>query len=284
MPSRLQLACFAFWHSCTAGEYGKVLKLAVIVCTLPLFHHHIIGRSFAFCHSLSAHSLSSYNFQTQVSTEHSNSQTFIMRSHIIAVAFGASLALAKTDLGGCTSTATRDQYGDASVLWYLPSDGEICEPLDCGGGRAPPKTDVPGCPLYSGTASYTPSFLPGYGEASATPSESSIIMSATTSWDNSMPTSDNWKTNTLSPYSSGSSWQTTQLTTAAPVQTSAVVVAPAPSAGTTTVAGSNFTTSGSPSSPSASPSAFDGAANTMTAGVKGVVGIAVGVLIAAVAL
>jgi hypothetical protein len=33
---------------------------------------------------------------------------------------------------------------------YDPDTGEICDLLDCGGGRAPPKTTVPGCPLYNG--------------------------------------------------------------------------------------------------------------------------------------
>ncbi|KAL3954936.1 hypothetical protein ACCO45_010499 [Purpureocillium lilacinum] len=32
-----------------------------------------------------------------------------------------------------------------------PQHGEICDPLDCGGGRAPPKKDVPGCAAYTGT-------------------------------------------------------------------------------------------------------------------------------------
>ncbi|RYP72661.1 hypothetical protein DL769_004403 [Monosporascus sp. CRB-8-3] len=41
--------------------------------------------------------------------------------------------------------------------------GEVCEFLDCGGGRAPPKTTVPGCPLYEGTMSSEPSYLPGFG-------------------------------------------------------------------------------------------------------------------------
>ncbi|KAF1961848.1 hypothetical protein CC80DRAFT_359110, partial [Byssothecium circinans] len=70
---------------------------------------------------------------------------------------------AKTDLAGCTSSAI-----GASLLWYVPSNGEICSILDCGGGRAPPKTTVPGCAAYSGTASYTPSFIPNYNQASAT--------------------------------------------------------------------------------------------------------------------
>lgn len=73
------------------------------------------------------------------------------------------LAAARTDISGCVSSATTNQWHEASLIWYVPGSGEICDFIDCGGGRAPPKTDQPGCPLYSGTATVTPSYLPGYG-------------------------------------------------------------------------------------------------------------------------
>jgi len=73
------------------------------------------------------------------------------------------LATARTDLSGCVSSATTNQWHEASMIWYVPDSGEICDFVDCGGGRAPPKTDQPGCPLYTGTAALTPSYLPGYG-------------------------------------------------------------------------------------------------------------------------
>jgi len=73
----------------------------------------------------------------------------------------ASTALARTDLIGCTSSdavvSADPPY--ATVIWYVPDTGELCDFLDCGGGMAPPKTTVPGCPLYSGTATYSPSYL-----------------------------------------------------------------------------------------------------------------------------
>lgn len=69
----------------------------------------------------------------------------------------APLTLAKTDLTGCTPTQLV-VYGGASMLYYVPGTGEICSFLDCGGGMAPPKTTVLGCPLYSGTATYSPSY------------------------------------------------------------------------------------------------------------------------------
>ncbi|CAD0115425.1 unnamed protein product [Aureobasidium uvarum] len=88
-----------------------------------------------------------------------------MRSiHYISPAIFAALAYARTDLVGCTSTDVSSPAG-ASVAWYVPGTGELCEFLDCGGGRAPPKTTVPGCALYVGTETYKPSFLAGFGAA-----------------------------------------------------------------------------------------------------------------------
>ncbi|CAI6337250.1 unnamed protein product [Periconia digitata] len=84
-------------------------------------------------------------------------KTFAILSLVAAV-------MAKTDYAGCTSSAV-----GASLLWYVPESGEICKQLDCGGGRAPPKTNVPGCAAYEGTETYTPSFIPNYGQATATP-------------------------------------------------------------------------------------------------------------------
>ncbi|QKX64471.1 uncharacterized protein TRUGW13939_11645 [Talaromyces rugulosus] len=78
-----------------------------------------------------------------------------MFKSIILIALLATTTLARTDLSGCTSS-----IAGASIIWYVPGTGELCQFLDCGGGRAPPKTDVPGCPLYTGTATYSPSYLP----------------------------------------------------------------------------------------------------------------------------
>ncbi|BFZ60432.1 hypothetical protein YB2330_001468 [Saitoella coloradoensis] len=82
----------------------------------------------------------------------------------------APIVHARTDLEGCVSSQTV-AYGGASLIWYVPGTGEICSFLDCGGGRAPPKTTVPGCAAYVGTGTYEPSYLPGYaatGVAQAT--------------------------------------------------------------------------------------------------------------------
>ncbi|KAM4063105.1 hypothetical protein HRG_010333 [Hirsutella rhossiliensis] len=94
-------------------------------------------------------------------------------------------ALARTNLQGCT-------YSDEVVapssmapynkrIWYVPESGEICEFLDCGGGRAPPKTTVPGCPLYSGTETYSPSFLDVKTAARTSPASSDVSATDTPS-------------------------------------------------------------------------------------------------------
>jgi hypothetical protein len=58
----------------------------------------------------------------------------IMITHTIVAVIAASLAVsvvARTDLSGCVSSETV-RYGGASLIWYVPGTGEICEFLDCG--------------------------------------------------------------------------------------------------------------------------------------------------------
>ncbi|KAJ0268432.1 hypothetical protein COL940_013394 [Colletotrichum noveboracense] len=89
-----------------------------------------------------------------------------MSRYILPVIAAAGLALAKTDIEGCTSftstvtVRTEIGYGNTyeTVIWYVPDTLEICRGVDCGGGRAPPRK-VPGCPMYSGTETVTASFL-----------------------------------------------------------------------------------------------------------------------------
>ncbi|KAF8577800.1 hypothetical protein K439DRAFT_1639396 [Ramaria rubella] len=77
----------------------------------------------------------------------------------------SSAQAAKTDLAGCTLTivpllteivtTTADgvvgSYGNYAETTFMWDGTEQCQLLDCGGGLAPPKTDAPGCPLYTGT-------------------------------------------------------------------------------------------------------------------------------------
>ncbi|GAB0137635.1 hypothetical protein EsDP_00005892 [Epichloe bromicola] len=80
----------------------------------------------------------------------------------VALCLGSSV-FARTNLQGCTYYDSvikpSQQAAYATRLWYVPDSGEVCKLLDCGGGRAPPKTTVPGCPLYEGTETYSPSFI-----------------------------------------------------------------------------------------------------------------------------
>ncbi|KAK0744312.1 hypothetical protein B0T21DRAFT_407426 [Apiosordaria backusii] len=100
---------------------------------------------------------------------------------VLALALGAA---AKTDIAGCVSTEvpymTRDTLVYRSLLWYLPDTGEICEFLDCGGGRAPPKTTVPGCGSYEGTETYKPRFWTGFNAAPAATTAPAVAVTTTT--------------------------------------------------------------------------------------------------------
>ncbi|KAF5570393.1 siderophore biosynthesis [Fusarium pseudoanthophilum] len=69
------------------------------------------------------------------------------------------LMLAEQALGFGCSTHSYTTCEDKIVHWFDPDDGMICDPLDCGGGRAPPKTGVPGCAGYTGTETIGTSYL-----------------------------------------------------------------------------------------------------------------------------
>ncbi|KAF4997004.1 hypothetical protein FGRMN_4144 [Fusarium graminum] len=58
--------------------------------------------------------------------------------------------LAKQTLGFGCSTHSYTTCEDKIVHCFDPDDGMLCDPLDCGGGRAPPKHG-PGCAGYTDT-------------------------------------------------------------------------------------------------------------------------------------
>jgi hypothetical protein len=93
------------------------------------------------------------------------------------------LLLAATHVSafGC-ETHTFTQCADNIVHWYDPDDGQICDPLDCGGGRAPPKTDVPCCGNYQGTEACvdTPSYLPCFASMGKSTTMETIAEPTTT--------------------------------------------------------------------------------------------------------
>lgn len=114
-----------------------------------------------------------------------------MKSFTLPIFVGlVGLATARTDLSGCISSATTNQWHEASMIWYVPGSGEICSFVDCGGGRAPPKTDQPGCPLYSGTGTLTPSYLPGYGASSQMAATTTTTLSRTPASTHAHATTD----------------------------------------------------------------------------------------------
>ena len=83
-----------------------------------------------------------------------------------------SLLLLATPIHAVCGIHTFGHCEDMITHWYDPQTGEICDPLDCGGGRAPPKTNVPGCgdiPLPPYTASYLSCWTPGFTGAPGPP-------------------------------------------------------------------------------------------------------------------
>ncbi|KAI1350713.1 hypothetical protein F5Y01DRAFT_144760 [Xylaria sp. FL0043] len=175
---------------------------------------------------------------------------------LAAVVLLAGHAVAKTDIAGCVSSQTV-AYGGASLIWYVPDTGEICAFLDCGGGLAPPKTTVPGCPEYEGTATYSPSYLPGFG-------------SAATSTTSSPPSSEVTATASSASKDASSSDKTT--ITSPPATTIT---------GTVTSSGSVQTQTGSDSaatlsSSSAASSVSTGGAASPTGLIKGAFGVVAG--------
>ncbi|KIM97051.1 hypothetical protein OIDMADRAFT_20700 [Oidiodendron maius Zn] len=166
------------------------------------------------------------------------------------------LILAKVAIAVDCSTHSFTTCGDGIVHWYDPDTGEICDPLDCGGGRAPPKTDVPGCPLYTGTEVPTISYLSCWTpSASASPTVAKAITTdvapAETSSAPSMPPSTTPSTAPSTTISSLSTTQVTSRSTTSPSTT------PPASLSTKAQTTSNGTLSinSTPSAPTSTPNA-----------------------------
>ncbi|KAJ5503891.1 hypothetical protein N7463_006765 [Penicillium fimorum] len=102
-------------------------------------------------------------------------------SFLLGLASLTNLATARTDMEGCVSTEVIIEKYYASYLWYVPDSGEICSFLDCGGGRAPPKTTQPGCPQYTGTETLTPDYLEGWGPSGKKQAASTSTVASTAS-------------------------------------------------------------------------------------------------------
>ncbi|KAH7369294.1 hypothetical protein B0T11DRAFT_72268 [Plectosphaerella cucumerina] len=174
----------------------------------------------------------------------------------------AATAIAKTDLAGCTSfTTTTSVLGGSApfqtVMWYDPDSLEICSFIDCGGGRAPPKTDRPGCPLYTGTEAVAVEFL-ATDPAAPPPVTSSPTPTDTERGGTSSPRptgppeedGDQGTSTTEAASETGTDAGITQSTAAATDSTSRteLVVAPEPTPSAPTDASASVSTSADPSS------------------------------------
>lgn len=148
------------------------------------------------------------------------------------------IALATPVLSVCTGEYTYSFCEpDRIVRYFDPNNGELCGGLDCGGGRAPPRTDVPGCPQYKGTELpiTTPQYLPCWtppGGPSTKPTTTAAADAATKSGSSSAAvTPSGSESNTSAPPTTQAPTGagTTTTPTGAPVVT--------PNAGNRNVAG-----------------------------------------------
>ncbi|KFA50011.1 hypothetical protein S40293_05948 [Stachybotrys chartarum IBT 40293] len=91
----------------------------------------------------------------------------------LIAAIPLAFALAMPALAACENYSY-STCEDNIVHWYDPNTGDICNPLPCGGECAGlARTDIPGCPAYSGTEVYDSqsSYLPCFAGPGAATSE-----------------------------------------------------------------------------------------------------------------
>ncbi|OIW24670.1 hypothetical protein CONLIGDRAFT_102421 [Coniochaeta ligniaria NRRL 30616] len=189
-------------------------------------------------------------------------------------------ALARTDLEGCVSTEVIIEKYYASYIWYVPDTGEICSFLDCGGGRAPPKTTQPGCGGYEGTETVTPSYLPGFGATAGTITTAApTILTSQSQADSTVETSSS-DTDVASPTASEDS----TITEAPAVSVSGgTVITTGTSTQSSTTTSSTGSAPGTASSSSSSSSASSsgvstGGASSQTGASKNMVGVVAAVV------
>ncbi|KAJ5976219.1 hypothetical protein N7481_009926 [Penicillium waksmanii] len=186
-----------------------------------------------------------------------------MKTFTTTLLFGlASIAFARTDLAGCTSSQTTNQWHEASMIWWVPESGEICDFVDCGGGRAPPKTTQPGCPLYSGTATLTPNYMPGWGP-------NGKIAASTTTVAETTSSSSSSKAKTTSDSTESATTTTDSMVTPAPTSSPAVSM---------TTATSPISKSGNATSSAATSTKTGNAAGALSANMGGIMVIAAAVM------
>ncbi|KAK9438931.1 hypothetical protein VB005_07079 [Metarhizium brunneum] len=134
---------------------------------------------------------------------------------------------------GCNSIISYTTCQDRIVHWYDPDDGQICDPHDCGGGRAPPRKDVPGCAFYTGTETLKtePSYLPCWkpSTAMAVPTGSSVKSSVESTPTNADVVASSKETTTGSSVSASTTASVAPSTTASSATVSVPAAAASPS-------------------------------------------------------
>ncbi|KAH0420821.1 hypothetical protein CcaCcLH18_13782 [Colletotrichum camelliae] len=191
-----------------------------------------------------------------------------MSRYILPVIAAAGLAIAKTDIEGCTSftstvtVRTEIGYGNTyeTVIWYVPDTLEVCRGVDCGGGRAPPRK-VPGCPMYSGTETVTATFLstdpaaPVSTVVTVTPTKTSTVALVTLTTTTASGATESGASETGS--SASASGGSVEATTVATTSVSAVTES---TGGSATGTGSGAAASGTETPAGAGPTARAGVA------------------------
>lgn len=194
----------------------------------------------------------------------------------------ANLATARTDLEGCVSSEIVIDYY-ASYLWYVPDTGEICSFLDCGGGRAPPKTDKPGCGGYTGTATVTPDYIEGWGPNGKQAASTTTVAATTSATAVTATTTSTSSEAEESGSSSGSSSSDSKSASASGSQTPGITAAPSSSTAASMTKTASSSSAGDSTSAAASSTPTGNAAVMPASNVVGVVAL-MGAVIGAIAL
>ncbi|KAF5026005.1 hypothetical protein F66182_1907 [Fusarium sp. NRRL 66182] len=180
------------------------------------------------------------------------------------------LMLAEQALGFGCSTHSFTTCEDNIVHWFDPDDGMICDPLDCGGGRAPPKTNVPGCGGYTGTETIGTSYLSCWKPSTTlalTTAETTAEAEATEDAEPTTETSDETKTTTRNTNDAGEG-------SSASTQTEA-----ASTTGPTTSAAALPTQTQSDDDTASTPTVAPNAARTLEGSMMAIVGVVAGAMI-----
>jgi hypothetical protein len=185
------------------------------------------------------------------------------------------LMLAEQALGFGCSTHSYTTCDDNIVHWFDPDDGMICDPLDCGGGRAPVKTGVPGCANYSGTETRGTSYLSCW-KPSTTLATASAVPTTEVPTPDAEPTSTAIEVEThTSIKSHASAEESTRIVEATITENTTVApVLPTQTQTTTETEATEAT-----KEPAATPSVIPNAAQAAKGSLIAVAGVAMGVFL-----